>query len=879
VRLGGLFARLYERWSGREALDARMNEEMAFHVERQTEKNIALGMERAAARTAALRTFGGIAEQQEAGRDERRGRWLEDFAHDLRFGARSLARTPGFTAVAVLSLALGIGPNTAIFSSVDTLLLKPLPYPDADGLVRVFVHETGEARGSTLSVADLEALAPASGFRHFGVYSTIGVSFALESAGGAEPATGTAATAGVFGALGITPVLGRTFLAEDDRPGARRVVLLGDELWSRRFGRSPDAVGRTLGIDGSPHTVVGVMPPGFRIPGRAGEQLWVNLPLEPADSRAPFYLHALGRRADGAKGISLDGELERIAAAVKRRWPGSSTTWTYSTLPLRETLVRDVRTTLLTLFAAVALVLVIACANVANLLLARASTRQKELAVRSALGARRSRLARQLLAESLLLAAGGASAGVGLAMLCLRLFSGLLPEGGAWAAPQPALDARALGFTATIAVLSGLTAGLAPVLRLPAGEADRLREGGRGAGSEARGGVRSALVVGELALALTVLIGAGLLTNSLLRLTAVDPGADARGVVVTRIALPEARYADDRRTAAYFDEAVRRLAALPGAASAAASMAVPPDRLVMTNPITPEGRVYQPGEQVPAVPELLVTPGYFETFGIPLRAGRLFSEADRDGAPLVAVVDETLARRFYGGEALGRWLQTGQPDPGKPRLTIVGIVGNVKYTGLGAAPEPTLYVPYAQHLWWKTMYVSVRGPGDGTALARSAHAALAGIDPLVPVAEPDTFEVILSGSVTEPRFRTALLGAFAVVALLLACAGAYGVMSYRVAQQRRETGVRLALGATPARVLRCVMRDGLRLGVAGVVLGCAGAAIATRAAESLLFDVAATDPSTFAVMAALLIGAVLLACWLPAWRAARTDPIVALRGD
>jgi predicted permease len=874
----GLFARLYERWSGRAALDARMNEEMAFHVERQTEKNIALGMERAAARTAALRTFGGIGQQQEAGRDGRRGRWLEDFVGDLRFGARSLARTPAFSAVAVLSLALGIGPNTAIFSSVDALLLKPLPYPDADGLVRVFVHEMGEARGSTLSVADVEALAPARGFRHFGVYSTIGGSVALESAGGAEPVTGAAATAGVFDALSVRPVLGRTFLAEDDRPGARRVVLLGDELWNRRFGRSPDALGRTLGIDGAPHTVVGVMPPGFRIPGRAGEQLWVNLPLEPANSRAPFYLQGLGRRADGAAGASLGAELERIEATVKRRWPGSSTTWSYSSLPLRETLVRDVRTTLLTLFAAVALVLLIACANVANLLLARASTRHKELAVRSALGASRSRLARQLLAESLLLAAGGAAAGVGLAALCVRLFSGLMPE-GAWAVEQGALDARVLGFTATTAVLSGLAVGVVPVLRLPHAVADRLREGGRGAGSDTRGGLRNALVVGELALALTVLIGAGLLANSLLRLTAVDPGADARGVVVTRIALPEARYEDAQRTAAYFDEAVRRLAALPGAASAAVSMAVPPDRLVMTNPITPEGRVYEPGEQVPAVPELLVTPDYFETFGVPLRAGRFFSEDDRDGAPLVAIVDETLARRFYGGEALGHWLQTGQPDPGSPRLTIVGVVGDVKYSGLDAAPEPTLYVPYAQHLWWKTMYVSVRGPGDGTALVRTALAALAGIDPLVPVREPDAFEEILSGSVAEPRFRTALLGAFALVALLLACAGAYGVMAYRVAQQRRETGVRLAVGATPARVLRRVMRDGLRLGVAGVALGCAGAALATRAAESLLFGVAATDPSTFAVMAALLIGVVLLACWLPARRAARTDPIVALRGD
>jgi predicted permease len=308
-------------------------------------------------------------------------------------------------------------------------------------------------------------------------------------------------------------------------------------------------------------------------------------------------------------------------------------------------------------------------------------------------------------------------------------------------------------------------------------------------------------------------------------------------------------------------------------------MAVPPDRLVMTNPITPEGRVYRPGERVPAVPELHVTSDYFVTFGIPLLAGRAFSEGDRDGAPLVAIVDETLARRFYGGEALGRWIQTGEPDPDSPRLTIVGVVGDVKYTGLDAAPEPTLYVPYAQHLWWKTMYVSVRGPGDGTALVRSAHSALAGIDPLVPVPGPATFAAMLSESVAKPRFRTALLGAFALVALLLTCAGVYGVMSYTVVQQRRETALRLALGATPTSVLRGVLRDGLRLGVAGVALGTAGAALATRTAESLLFDVGATDPATFAVMGTLLLGVLLLACWLPAWRAARTDPLVVLRGE
>jgi predicted permease len=878
VRPAAFLARLIERWSGREALDARMQDEMAFHVERQTEKNVALGMEPAAARAAALGAFGGIEQQKEAARDERRGRWVEDFVRDLRFGARSLARTPAFTAVAILSLALGIGANTAIFSSVDALLLKPLPYPDADGLVRVYVHDAGEARGSALSVADLDALAPARAFQHFGAYSMLAPSFALDSAAGAEPVTGTAATSGVFGALRVAPVVGRVFVAADDQAGAQRVALLGHELWSRRFGRTPEAVGQVLTIDGAPHTVVGVMPPGFRIPGRADEQLWVSLPLEPPAYRAPFFLQGLGRLAKGGAAPRVEAELARIEAAVKQRWPESSQAWRYSALPLRETLVRDVRATLLTLFAAVALVLLIACANVANLLLARASTRQKELAMRSALGASRSRLARQLLAESLLVAAGGAAAGVGLAVLGVRVFRGLTPE-NAWAVEQGVLDARVLVFTASIAVLSGLAVGLVSALRLPSGLADRLRDGGRGSGADARGRVRSALVVGELALALTVLIGAGLLANSLLRLTAVDPGADARGVVVTRIALPEARYADDRRTAGYFDEAMRRLAALPGARSAAASMAVPPDRLVMTNPVTPEGRVYSPGEQVPAVAELLVTPAYFQTFGIPLRAGRVFSEDDRGGAPPVAIVSETMARRFYGGQALGRWIQTGEPDPDSPRLTIVGVVGDVKYTGLHAAPEAALYVPYAQHLWWRTMYVSVRGPGDGTALVRTAHSALAGIDPLVPVAVPRTFEEMLSDSVAAPRFRTALLGAFALVALLLTCAGVYGVMSYAVAQQRRETGVRLALGATPTSVLGGVLLEGLRLGVAGVALGSAAAALATRAADTLLFDVQATDPATFASMAALLLGVLLLACWLPAWRAARTDPVVALRGD
>jgi putative ABC transport system permease protein len=878
VRPGALLARLFERWSGRAALEARMREEMAFHVERQTEKNVALGMDAAAARTAALRTFGGVEQHQEAARDGRRGRWLEDLARDLRFGARSLARTPALGAVATLSLALGIGANTAIFSSVDAMLLKPLPYPGADRLVRVFVHDQGEATGSALSVADFEALREARALRQFGAYSMLRASFAVDAEAGAEAVRGAAVTSGVFDALRVAPVAGRTFVAAEDEAGAPRVALLGHGLWDRRFGRSPEAVGRVLTIDGAPHTVVGVMPPGFRVPGRTEEQLWVNLPLEPAAFRAPFFLQALGRLADGGAGAGVEAELSGIGAAVKQRWPDSAQTWTYTALPLRETLVRDVRVTLLTLLAAVALVLLIACANVANLLLARASSRHKELAVRSALGASRGRLARQLLAESLLVALGGAAMGVVLAVLGMRIFGGLVPE-DALAVRQGVLDTRLLAFTAALAVLSGLAVGLVPVLQLPSGEAGHLREDGRGSGSSAGGRVRKALVVGELALALTVLIGAGLLGNSLLRLTAVNPGAEAEGVVVTRIALPEARYGDDPRTAAYFDEAIRRLAALPGARAAAVSMAVPPNRLVMTNPVTPEGRVYKPGEQVPAVAQLLVTPAYFETFGIPLRAGRAFSEDDRDGAPRVAIVNETMARRFYGGQAVGRWIQTGEPDPDSPRLTVVGVVGDVKYTGLEAAPEPTLYVPYAQHLWWRTMYVSVRGPGDGTALVRGAHAELSRIDPLVPVPAPSTFGQMVSESVATPRLRTALLGAFALVALLLACIGVYGVMSYSVTQQRWETGVRLALGATPSRVLRGVLGGGFRLGVAGAALGTVAAAFATRAAETLLFDVRATDPATFASMTALLLGVLLLACWLPARRAARTDPLVALRGD
>ena len=874
-RLSGLWRRA--------ALEREMDEEMRFHVDMQTEKNLRLGMGPAEARRRALVSFGGAERFKEEGRDEQRARWLEEGAQDVRYAVRMLRNAPGFTLVAVASLALGIGANTAVFSVVNAVLLRPLPYPAAERLLVIEDRRDGADEPGGLSVADVRALEErARVFAAVGAYSPSQAGTTLTRFGGGAPELldATAITAGMLPALGVAPALGRGPLPAEDREGGARVVVLSHAFWRDRFARAPDVLGRSLTLDGAPHTIVGVMPEGFAIPGRPTDDLWPVLQLAPPRWRAPFWLRTVARLEPGVTEAQARAALGTVEAAVKAQFPDAAAEWRYVATPLKESLVRGTRTTVLVLYGAVLLILLMTAANVANLFMARATVRAPEIAIRAALGAGRGRIARQLLTESALVALAGGALGLLFAAWGVRVLAAATP-GALFRAHEVGVDGPVLLFTLAVALLTGTAIGLVPALQVPRRQlAGALREGGRSGVGGARRRVQSLLVVAEYALALTVLIGAGLVVGTLLRLQRVDPGVERAGVLVVRLPLPEARYREEPRAEAFYDEVMRRMRERPGVTAVSVSMAVPPNRLVMRNPFTPQGKTFAQGESAPVAEELLVSADYFRLLGVPVVRGRAFTDADRSDAPPVAIVNETLARRYFAGrDAVGQWLQTGDPDPESTRLAIVGVVPDVKYQGLDAATEPTIYVPYAQNRWWRSMYLLVRASGDPMALVPAVRAAVAAADPEVPLQEVRTLDGLMFESVAAPRFRAGLLGAFGVVALLLAGAGIYGVLSYTVSQRQRETGVRLALGARRADIVRLIVRDGMRLALLGVAVGALMAAALTRLMRGVLYEVSPLDPVTFGTMALFLAVVGLAACVVPARRASRVDPMVSLRGE
>ncbi|MDQ3698954.1 MAG: ABC transporter permease [Gemmatimonadota bacterium] len=858
-----------------------LDEEIRFHVEMHAEQLRRAGVPPEEARRRALVAFGGRDRFKEEVRDARGGRWLDDLAQDLRYALRGLRRAPAFTAIAVASLALGIGANTAVFSVVNAVLLRPLPFPAPDELVRVGVRERGAEDVNSLSAADVQALQTMDSFAEFGAYRGAQGGLTLTGAGDAERVDATLATSGVFRTLGARPLFGRLPVAEDDVPGAPQVVLTSHAFWRDRLGGTTEALGSPLTLDGERSTVIGVMPPGFRIPGTQQADLWPVLQLDPPEARAPFWLLGIARLAPGVAPARVHAELATLAAAVKRQYPESPPQWEYDAPSLKGELVRDARPTLLAMYGAVALILLMTAANVANLMLARATGRGPELALRTALGAGRQRLVRQLLTESLLVAALGGVLGLIFAVSGVRALVAVMPV-ELPRLDEIGVDMVVLLFTVGIALLTGIAVGLAPALQVPHRVLGaQLREGGRGmSDGGVRRRMRSTLVVVEFALALTVLIGAGLLVNTLVRLQHVNPGFAETSVLVARLTVPEARYPEGTQFDAFVDQLLGQLEALPGVSAASVSMSVPPNQLRMTNPFTPQDKLFGPEERAPLAEQLLVGTDYFDVLGIPIRRGRAFTDADREGAPGVVIINETLARRhFPDGDAVGRWLQTGAPSPDAPRLTIVGIVPDVKYAGLDAEPEATIYVPYKQHLWWRSPYIVIRTAGDPLGQIPALRGALAAVDPQVPLQDVWTMERLLYESVAQPRFRAALLGGFGLIALVLAGAGIYGVLSYTVSQRRRETAVRLALGARPRDVVRLVVGDGMRLALVGVGAGLALSLLATRLLSELLYGVSPLDPMTFGLMALFLIALALLACALPARRATRADPMTALRTE
>ncbi len=793
---------------------------------------------------------------------------MQTLWQDLRYGARMLLKNPGFTLIAVITLALGIGANTAIFSVVNAVLLRPLPYQEPERLVAFRSNE------SFLDLTDIKAWCQS--------FAEVGgeAQAPLDYTGGGEPLRWSAGlvTGGFFRALGAQPLLGRVITEEDDRMGGPFVIVLGHAMWQRQFGGDPGVVGKTIMLSGNSYAVVGVMPPDFKSP-RGAIEVWA--PVQVALNVAPYRgVHILRTYARLKPGVTIDQAQSEMGAIDKRlaeAFPAENKRRQTALISLHDRVVGQVKPALLIFFGAVGLVLLIACVNFANLLLARAAARGQELVVRVALGANRPRLTRQLLTESVLIALLGGAAGVALAVWGVELLVAMKP------ANLPRLetigvDSRALLFTLVVSVLTGVVFGLAPVWQSTrVNVSDALKEGGRGGVGAAKHRLRSALVAIEIALALVLLTGAGLLINSFWRLRNVQPGFDADNLLTAGIALPEARYREIPAQAQFRRLLLEEVNSLPGAQAALVSE-LPLTGAYLTHDFLVEGQQLSAGEE-PDVQTLSVEGDYFRVMRIPLLSGRDFTTQDNEKAPLVGVVNQSLARRFFKEEnPVGKRVRWARGDP-KIWITIVGVAGDIKHFGLDEPEEPALYTPYAQSgvAWKRWMNLVVRVEGDAAALAGAVKSRVWKVDGRIPVPEARTMIEVMGASVEARRFNMLLLGVFAAVAMLLAAVGIYGVMSYAVTQRTREIGVRIALGARPRDVIGMVVGRGMLLTSIGAVVGVGLSLAMTRLMSGMLFGVGAKDPLTFACVSLLLAGVALMACYVPARRATKVDPMVALR--
>jgi putative ABC transport system permease protein len=805
---------------------------------------------------------------------------MQNLWQDLRYGVRMLYKNHGFTAVAVLALALGIGANTAIFSVVNSVLLRPLPFRDPQRLVVVW--ENHQQRGGP----EREWAAPAD-FRDFRdqtqsfehVAALLGTQATLTGFEEPEDVQGAAVSYDTFKMLGVEPALGRSFTADEDRAGAERVVVLSHGLWQKRFGSDPSIVGRGITLGGDSYTVIGVMPRGFSFPILNDAQIFRTagsaLAAIPGCERGCVVLRVIAKLKPGVTLESARAEMTALTDRLAEQYPESNKGVGATLIPLHEQLVGDVRPAMLVLFGAVGLVLLIACANVANLLLARAAAREKEVAIRAALGASRARLIRQHMTESLVLAVIGGAAGLLLAFWMVDLLVSFAPKGTP-RLHEIGIDPVVLGFTCGIALLTGLVFGLAPaVLSARTNFNSVLKEGGRDSSLTSRGTrVRSALVVSEVALALMLLIGAALLIKSFVNLQRVDPGFNPKDVVRADVVLPRTRYPERNQSEIFYKQLLDRVAVLPGVESAGAVSSMPLGGGGTDRDFGIEGRPpAEPGKGLVAWFSS-VTPGYFRAMGIRLVRGREFTEADNAAATKTVLISEAMARRFFPDEEpVGKRLVFGG---GKDLREIVGVIADVKFFGLNTDARPTMYFPHAQSPA-RGMSLVVRTQDDLSTLASAIRGQVSALDRDLAVSNIMTMQTLVSQSLAEPRFTLLLLGAFAVVAILLSAIGVYGVVSYSVTQRSHEIGVRMALGAQVSDVLKLVVRDGMTLVLGGVGLGLIAAFALSRVMENLLFGVSARDVTTFAMTALLLAGVALGACFVPARRATKVDPMEALR--
>jgi putative ABC transport system permease protein len=810
---------------------------------------------------------------------------------DVRFALRQFSKRPLFTLVVVVTLALGIGGNAAIFTVADQVLLQPLPYAEPERLVRVYTQFPG-LNFDKFWMSPPELLELAEWNRSF---TAVGAwrAGSTNVSGGDSPlrVSGAIASAGLFDVLGVPAARGRWYTAEEDVANADPVVVLGWDLWQRAFAGDPDLVGDTVLVDGVERTVVGIAPPGFDL-ADAGIEVWGPLRLDPADpgGRGSHYLDVVARLAPGvtmgAARDEVSALLERWAETFPDTHHPDPETHAMVLHPLQGDLVGNARTPLMLLLGTVGFVLLIACANVANLMLARAEGRKREIAVRSSLGAERWRLVRQFLTESVVLAAAGAVLGLGLAWAGLEAVLATNPNAVPRAA-EVGLDGRALLFTAAVAVATGLLFGLAPALRARAGNLFvALKEGGRSTGGVSTRALRRGLVVAEVALATMLVLGAGLLLRSFASLQSVDPGFEPGGALSFQVSLPAEQYPEAAGVRAFYDRLLAATRALPGVEAAAAVSGLPPVRDINANDTEFEG--VEVGDDLPANVDYyqIVTDGYFRAMRVPLVAGRGFRATDTAESPPVVVVNQALAERFYPGQdPLGKRIRRGWFGDEEPWYTVVGVAADVKQAGLD---EPAGTELYFLHPQWdnveglnppRTLYVIVRTAGDPLALAPGVRDAVRRLDPALPIAELAPLERVVADSLTRSRFLTLLVTLFAGIALLLAAVGTYGVLAYAVEERRHEVGVRMALGATARDVLRMVVGQGMRPVIAGLVLGLAGALVVGRFLESQLYAVAPTDPATYAAVPVVLVAVALVACLLPGRSATRVDPAVALRQE
>jgi predicted permease len=866
--------------------ERELDDELSFHIEMATARNVRLGMEPALARTEALRAFGGVEKTKEQCREARGGRWLEELGRDVRYGARTLRMHPGYSAVVVLILALGIGANTAMFSAVNGVLLRPLPYADGDRLV-VLRQRAPLAGVDDMFISPVEMADYERGSRSLSnLVEHHDMGFNLLDHGEPSRVQTGVVSWDFFDVLGVKPLLGRTFRPEDETAAAEPVLVLSYEYWQRQYGGDPKVVGRSLRMNDKAHTVVGVLPQVPRYPTE--DDVYMPTTACPfrsapdmAVTREARMLTAFGRLRPGVPLEQAGAEVDAVAARLREEHPESyppAEGYEADLLSLRSELTREARPKLLLLLGTVGLVLLIVCANVANLALARRLHRQKELALRSALGAGRLRIARQLLTESALLALAGGAAGLLLAVPSLRLLSTFAARFTPRAA-EIGLDGNVLLFTLAVSLATGLIAGAAPALARQ-NPAAMLKEGGDRGTDHGIGGtslrLRNLLIVFQLAASFMLLIGAGLTLRSLLRLEQVNPGFRLDRVSATDVVLDWHKYNTGERRWAIYEPLFDRVRSQPGFESVALGSTFPlNDSNPWTNTLVVEGRPTAPGKAAPRVDLRIASTGYFETLGIPILQGRAFADQDNLGAPGVAMVNRSLARRVWPDRD-----PTGQRislNSGRNQLVVIGVVGDVKQYGLDSESADEIYVPLAQNPM-NGLNLLVRSDLPIETVGATVRKILRGIDPEQPVFNTRSLQQVRAESLTPSRVTATLIGIFAVLALAISAAGIAGILAFSVGQRTHEIGIRMAMGAVPGDVLRMILRQAALLVLPGLALGMIGALALTRLMTGLLFGVEPTDPFTFAAVSLLLLTVAAVACFIPARRATEIHPMVALRG-